>query len=122
MAGMTVVTREAPYDSARKNSGIGVLTATGTGTDATAFVAAATSTQHHIRGGFVTMTGPGTLTILSADTVIASIELPAAGTVPLPPVYSKAGEALNMTNADGATIFVYVEYASLAANGAYIGY
>lgn len=118
MAGMTPVTREAPYDSARANNGILVKTFTGAGADATVVGATTAGTQWHIRGGFVSAGAACTLTITSASTTIALIELVAAGTVALPPVYSKAGEALNIANTDAvSSIFVYVEYVGLTASG-----
>lgn len=122
MAGMTAVTREVPYDSARVNNGILTKTFTGVGADATDIGATTAGTQWHIRGGYVTMSGAGTLTLYSAATVIGLIELASAGTVALPPVHSAAGEALRAANTDGATIFLHVEYVGLTASGQHIGY
>jgi len=118
MAGMTVVNVEDPYPSGLRGGDIEVDTATGTGTDSTTIRAAVADRQIHILAGFVTMTGAGTLDIYSDTTKIGSIELPGAGTKPLPPCYTAAGEALKMANPDGATIFIWC-MSQAVASGAY---
>lgn len=119
MAGMTKVNVEGPYASGLLNSvSLEVDTATGTNTDSTEIRAATASEQIYIVGGHVAMEAAGVLKIFSATTLIGQIELPAAGTYPLPPVYTTAGEALKMQNVDGVTIHIWCESQSLK-RGAY---
>ena len=89
-------TRESPYPSGLKGQGVVVTTMTGTGTDSTEQLAAVASTQHHIIGGFVAAPAAATITIYSAATVIAIMYFATAGIQALPPVYTVAGEALNV--------------------------
>ena len=108
MAALTVATKEAPYDSARKNLGVAVKLVSGQGTDASTVVAAVASTQVHLLGGFIRHNGGAaeTLAILSDTTTLTTIELVAtAGTIDLTPyrgLYTTAGEGLKL-NKSGAT-------------------
>ncbi len=109
MADMTKVNVEDPYPSGLKNQSIERDTLTGVGTTSTEVRALVASQQIHITAGYVSMATAGTLDIFSATTKIGSLYLPGAGTKPLPPCWTKAGEALKMQNVSGVTIFIDCE-------------
>ena len=103
MAGMTVVERQAPHAGNLVAQAMRVFKATGAGTDSTEVLAAEAGKQHFVVGGFVSFDSAGEFGILSGATKDANIEMPAAGTQPLPPMNTARGEALNVQNIDGVT-------------------
>ncbi len=111
----TKVTREAPYPRGAQGQNRVVNTLTGAGADSTEVTAAVATKQLHVIGGFISISAAGTIQVLSNATVIAILPFSAAGVIPFPPVYAKAGEALKVDNADLKTVFFYVETEALVS-------
>ena len=109
MADMTKVDYEAPYESGLKGHGVEVDILTGAGVDSTLARDGESGAQLYISNGYVATEGAAVLKIYSSATLLQQVEHVAAATSPLPHVYTKAGEDLNLENTDAATIVIWCE-------------
>lgn len=110
MAAMTITEYEAPQASGLKGNDVEAyyISALNTNNSATTIKAAVPGAQIYVVGGSVSLSGAGTISLLSAATVYHILEFASAGTQPLPPFYSVAGELLAITNTGGSSAEMFV--------------
>ena len=114
MAAWDTPNETVPYASQLVNAGVTAYWLTGNGTDATDVRAAATGKQIHIVGGAVSAEDAVNVAIISNTTTIFTLCFAAAGTLPLPPVWTVAGEKLAMKLSGAVTTHAWVETVALS--------
>ncbi len=122
MAALTITARTTgPYDAGRYDNNVKCKTIAGAGADATTVAAAVASQQHIITGGHLSSDIATRVDILSASTVIGSMQFVAAGTLPIPPVWTEPNELLALDKSEAVAVLSgSIEYVTLAA-GQYCG-
>ena len=116
MAALTVGAAALAARSQWRSQGIKIVRFSGAGVDISELVAAVSAQFVVVVGGRVSFSGAGGLDITSDATVIDQIEFVATDTKRFPAgLETDVGEALKITNADGATIRGWVAYAQIPA-------
>lgn len=116
MATLTVGTAALAARSQWRSQGIKIVRFSGAGVTISELVAAVSEQYVVVIGGRVTASGACGLDLSSDSTVIDQIEFVVTDTKRLPAgLETDEGEALKITNADGATIRGWLAYAQIPA-------